>query len=176
VKNNKTTQFLALYEPVHNSFYRYCRIITGNNEDADDLIQDSLLVMLERHEKIGDISMFKPYLFKVAGNLYKMKRRRYKFKADFNEVKFNQLKNNEISQERAVDFQLMYDKLLLLPAKISEAMIMFYVVDLSLEEIQKIQGGTLSGVKQRLKRGREKLLAMLNTKKEMEMASFLFML
>ena len=35
---------------------------------------------------------------------------------------------------------------------------------MGLEEIREIQGGTLSGVKSRLKRGREKLSELLNDK------------
>ena len=42
-----------------------------------------------------------------------------------------------------------------LPEKTKETIILFDVADLSLEEICEIQGGTISGVKSRLKRGRE---------------------
>lgn len=38
-----------------------------------------------------------------------------------------------------------------------ETVILFEISGLSLEEIKKIQGGTISGVKSRLKRGRETL-------------------
>jgi DNA-directed RNA polymerase specialized sigma24 family protein len=41
-------------------------------------------------------------------------------------------------------------------------MMLCHLSDLPIEEIQKIQGGSVSAIKQRLKRGREKLLGMLN--------------
>ena len=43
----------------------------------------------------------------------------------------------------------------------------------SIEEIQKIQGGSISGVKSRLQRGREKVLSLLNTKEQIRIAMML---
>jgi len=57
-----------------------------------------------------------------------------------------------------------------LPVKMAEALILYHISDLSMGEIQKIQGGSLSGVKLRLKRGREKLLSLLNTKEQVKVA------
>ena len=45
-----------------------------------------------------------------------------------------------------------------------ETVVLFDVSDLSLEEIRRIQGGTLSGVKMRLKRGRERLARVLGVR------------
>jgi DNA-directed RNA polymerase specialized sigma24 family protein len=69
---------------------------------------------------------------------------------------------------------IIYNKILSLPDKMSEALILFHISDLSLEEIQKIQGGSLSGVKLRLKRGREKIMGMVKTPSQLEMALLLF--
>ena len=48
-----------------------------------------------------------------------------------------------------------------LPVKMKEAILLFDVADLSLKEIRTIQGGTLSGVKTRLRRGRAMLRSIL---------------
>ena len=50
VKKNKKTAFLHHYEPVHNQLYKYCRAVSGNTEDAEDLIQDTILNVLERFD------------------------------------------------------------------------------------------------------------------------------
>jgi predicted DNA-binding protein YlxM (UPF0122 family) len=47
------------------------------------------------------------------------------------------------------------DAIGLLPEKVKETLLLFEVADLSLNEIRIIQGGSISGVKSRLKRGRE---------------------
>lgn len=176
MENRKTTAFLKQYEPIHDAFVRYCRAISGNTEDAEDLVQDTLLNVLERFEEIKNPDAFKAYVFSVAGNLHKMKLRRKKFRADFNEAEVKQIIDFGQNQEYYAEFKLVYDKILSLPAKTSEALILFHISDLSLEDIQKIQGGSLSGVKSRLQRGREKVLSLLNTKEQQKIALMLFTL
>jgi len=73
-------------------------------------------------------------------------------------------------QESLTDLKIIYDLILALPAKTSETMILFHISDLSMEEVQNIQGGSISGVKQRLRRGREKLLSQLKTPEHMKVA------
>ncbi len=171
-KNNKV-EFLKYYEPVHNQLFKYCRAISGNTEDAEDLIQDTILNVLEGFEKIKDLSVFKSYVFSVASNLHKMKQRRNKFKASFNDEEINQIIDFGQNQEHLTDFKIIYEKMLSLPLKTSETLVLYHISDLSVEEIQKIQGGSLSSVRSRLQRGREKVLSLLNTKEQMKMAMIL---
>ena len=60
------------------------------------------------------------------------------------------------------DIQVLYAALDKLPVKQKEAVVLFEISGFSLEEIKNIQGGTLSGAKSRVKRGREKLAILLN--------------
>ena len=162
-------EFITLYEPVHNQLSKFCRAISGNSEDGEDLLQDTILNSLEGFNKIKDKKVFKSYLFSVASNLQKMKLRRLKFKAKFNDTEINQIVDFGQNQEYLTDFKIVYEKILSLPERMAETLILYQ----SLEEIQKIQGGSLSGVKLRLKRGREKLLSLLNTKEQMKVALML---
>lgn len=170
VKNYTNEEFIKLYEPIHKQFYGFCRAISGNIDDAEDLLQDSILNVIEGFEKIRDKSAFKSYLYSVASNLHKMRIRRLKFKAKFNEDEVKKIFDSTNDQISLVDFKIIYEKILSLPQRISETLILYYISDLSLEEINKIQGGSLSGVKQRLKRGREKLVKSLNTPEQVRMA------
>jgi RNA polymerase sigma-70 factor (ECF subfamily) len=163
-------EFTALYEPIHIQLSKFCRAISGNLEDGEDLLQDTILNSLEGFNKIKDKNVFKSYLFSVASNLQKMKLRRLKFKAKFNDAELKQIVDFGQNQEYLTDFKIVYEKMLSLPERMAEALILYHISDLSLEEIQKIQGGSLSGVKLRLKRGREKLLSLLNTKEQMKVA------
>lgn len=166
-------KFLKYYEPVHEQFCKYCRAISGNQIDADDLIQDSILNVLEKFENIKDLAVFKSYLFSVASNLHKKKQRRNKFKASFNEEEVAQIIDYGQNQEYLTEFKIVYEKILSLPERMAETIILFHISDLSLEEIQKIQGGSLSAVKSRLQRGREKILTLLNTKEQVKVALML---
>ncbi|MBN1184723.1 MAG: RNA polymerase sigma factor [Bacteroidales bacterium] len=176
IKDQHKTEFLKLYEPVHGPFSRFCRALSGNAMDAEDLLQDTVLNMLENFGKIKDKSAFKAYMFSVASNLYKMKMRRSKFRAEFNDKEIGRIIDREHNQEYLADFRIVYEKMLSLPQRTAEALILFHVSDLSLEDIQKIQGGSLSGVKLRLKRGREKLLSLLNTKQQLKIAQVFLMI
>ena len=67
-KKGDPRAFAAIYERHHQDIYRYCRSITGNNEDASDALQSTMAAALrslpgERRE----ISL-RPWLFKVAHN------------------------------------------------------------------------------------------------------------
>ncbi len=168
-------EFIELYEPVHSQFCRYCRTIAGNAEDAEDLIQDTVLNVLVSFDKIRDKSAFKSFLFGVAGNLNKMKHRRRKVNLEFSAEESNHILHYAQDQEFLTDFSIIYEKILLLPQRMAETIMLFHISDLSLDEIQQIQGGSLSGVKLRLKRGREKLLALLNTPEQVKMAHLILM-
>lgn len=168
--------FLNHYEPIHDQLCKYCRAISGNQIDADDLIQDTILNVLEKFEDIKDLSVFKSYLFSVASNLYKKKQRRNKFKASFNEEEVKQIIDYGQNQEYITEFKIVYEKILSLPERMAETLILFHISDLSLEEIQKIQGGSLSAVKSRLQRGREKILSLLTTKEQVQVALMLLTL
>ncbi|MDC0584393.1 RNA polymerase sigma factor [Bacteroidales bacterium] len=170
------TQFIKHYEPIHEPFCRFCRAITGNSDDAEDLIQDTILNVIEGFDKIKDTDSFKSYLFSTASNLNKMKLRRQKFKAEFTDDEIANIIDFKQNPESYTDFKLVHEKILSMPKRTAEALILFHISDLSLEDIQKIQGGSLSGVKLRLKRGREKLRSMLETKQHLQMAMLLFTL
>jgi len=174
VKKRNQKKFLAHYEPVHDQLYKFCRAISGNAEDAEDLIQDTVLNVLENFAKIKKLTSFKPYIFSVASNLNKMKQRRKKFGASFNEEEANQIVDFGQNQEYLIEFKIVYEKILSLPARTSETLILYHISDLSIEEIQKIQGGSISAVKSRLQRGREKVLSLLNTKEQLRIALLFF--
>lgn len=173
MENKNKIEFFKHYEPVHHQLYKFCRAISGNTEDAEDLIQDTILNVLERFDKIKDLTVFKSYVFSVASNLRKMKQRRNKFKASFNEEEINQIVDFGQNQEHFTEFKIVYEKILSLPAKTSEALILYHISDLSIEEIRKIQGGSLSTVKSRLQRGREKVISLLKTKEQLKIAIML---
>jgi RNA polymerase sigma-70 factor, ECF subfamily len=170
VENRSHTEFLRLYEPIHLQLSKFCRAMSGNTEDAKDLLNDTILNILESFDNIKDKAVFKSYIFSVASNLYKKKIRRLKFNAEFNANELNQITDLSQNPEYVTDFKIIYQQILMLPGKMAETLILYHISDLSMEEIQKIQGGSLSGVKQRLIRGREKLLSRLESKEQVRIA------
>lgn len=158
------------YEPIHNQLSKYCRAITGNTHTAEDLMNDTILTGFEQFEMLKDKQSLKYYLFSIAANLNKMRLRRSKFQSEFNADEMLYLKSEQANPEVLVDFNIIYNKMLALPERTAQTLMLFHISDLSLIEIQKIQGGSLSAVKLRLKRGREKLLASLESSKQVKLA------
>src|SRR5439155_5929322 len=68
------------------------------------------------------------------------------------------------SPDARLDTEALDRALARLPEKQREAVILFEISELSLAEIREIQGGSLSGVKSRIVRGREKLALLLGEK------------
>ena len=117
VENPKQQHFLELYQPVHLPLSRFCRAIAGNVEDAEDLMNDTVLNAFESLDKLKNTEAFKSYIFSIASNLNKMRFRRKKFRAEFNEKEHQQIMDGSMNPEQATDFRLIYEKILELPDK-----------------------------------------------------------
>ena len=84
---------------------------------------------------------------------------------EYDEAAALQIPDSQPSAEVAMDVQLLYEALDNLPVKQRDAVILFEITGFSLEEIRAMQGGTLSGVKARVARGRRKLAKLLGADK-----------
>jgi RNA polymerase sigma-70 factor, ECF subfamily len=156
--------FLTLLEPVWQNLNGYARALTGNTEDARDLVSDTLLAAFESFEKLKDKDAFKSYLFTIARRKYKRNKWRLRLFSSYDEYPEHEAFNFESPDTKPdirADVGLLYKAMQKLPDKQREALALFELSGLNLQEIQKVQGGTLSGVKSRLKRAREKLAELL---------------
>jgi RNA polymerase sigma-70 factor (ECF subfamily) len=154
--------FLDLLEPVYNRLSRYAMAITRDEMDAEDLVSATVLAALERFD-VNDVhEQFLHYLIKIASRLHKRGRYRERNRATYDEATALLLRDNSPLPDTSAELRLVMDALNTLPEKMRETVVLFDVSDLSLEEIRKIQGGTLSGVKTRLKRGRERIARALD--------------
>lgn len=173
VNTNNNIEFLELYEPISNNFCSFCRALSCNSENSRDLIQDSILNALENFNKIKNKLAFKSYLFSIAINLHRMNQRKLKSQMRYNEKEIKEIRNFNPTQECLTDFKIIHEVILTLPEKVAETIILFHISDLLIEDIRKIQGGSISGVKLRLKRGRKKLLSILNAEKKIDVSQII---
>jgi DNA-directed RNA polymerase specialized sigma24 family protein len=86
----------------------------------------------------------------------------------FNQAYSESLHDAHQLPDKAAEIALVMDALNRLPAKTKETVLLFDLADLSLEDIRVIQGGTLSGVKSRLRRGHEELRSRLGVESQDE--------
>lgn len=67
---------MRLYEPHHPSALAYARRLAGNDEDARDLLQESLEAALRGFGSLRRADSFKPWFFRVMRNRYLNRARR----------------------------------------------------------------------------------------------------
>jgi RNA polymerase sigma-70 factor (ECF subfamily) len=162
LKLTKQDQFMLLYRPVHDRLARYVHSMVWNREDARDIIADTVLKAYESFEKIEHTEAFLYFLFGIASRLSKRRGRRIKIWAPYNPEYAENIRDHSADSARSLEINLLYKALSKLPQAQREAVSLFDISGFSLTEIQKIQGGSLSGVKSRIVRGREALTRILN--------------
>jgi len=69
-------RFDEFFEDEHEHLYKALYFVTGNRQDAEDLMQDAFMRLWERWDQIDRISDPTGYLFRVALNGFRMRRRR----------------------------------------------------------------------------------------------------
>ena len=69
-------RFDTFFEEEHERLFKALYFVTGNRHDAEELMQDAFLRLWERWDDIGSIADPTGYLFRVALNGFRMRRRR----------------------------------------------------------------------------------------------------
>jgi RNA polymerase sigma-70 factor (ECF subfamily) len=70
------SDFDTFVEEEHDRLFKALYFVTGSREDAEDLAQDAFLKLWERWDTIDQIEDPTGYLFRVALNGFRMRRRR----------------------------------------------------------------------------------------------------
>ena len=153
-------QFLKLYEPLHKRLQKFVQTLVWNNEEAKDILSETILISMEKFTTIREPEKLMYFMFSVAANLVKRTERRKVFKGLFVQEKVELIANNDNSESRLLHREL-YELLSKLNTKQREAIVLFEINGFSIKEIAAIQNLSESGVKSNLKRGREKLQAMV---------------
>lgn len=151
---------MNLLQPVYDGLYRFIYALTRNRDKADDLMSETILQAYERFETVRDQQAFFSFVLTIAKRIHKRREWRARLFIFDNDT-LDHTYGNVSSPETATDTELMLQALDSLPAKQREALILFEISGFSIEEICAVQGGSLSGVKSRLARGRQKLAALL---------------
>lgn len=162
-------RFEQMMIPLWNQLARYCNTVAGDHDTARDLMSETMLLAFQSFHQLRDPAAFKSYLFKIAVRVNQDWSKRAKRNTPLTSelavhLENTTLKTDGFEPERALAVSELYSALGTLPEKQREAVILFEVSGLSLTEIRDIQGGSLSGVKSRIARGREELAKKLGVR------------
>lgn len=152
---------MSLLNPHHDKLIRYVCAMTRNTEDARDIIGETILIAFEQMNDLRDPDSFPFYIFKIAQRLfYKLLWRRKLF-IGYDHTHEDLQCDTSTAPDILPDVSILDHAIQKLPAKHREALVLFELSGFSLEEIRVIQGGSISGVKSRVARARQKLTKLL---------------
>ena len=160
----KQKEFMKMYEEIHTSFIRYCKAKSYGILDYKDLVNETILRAFESFDKIKNKKSFPAYLFNISSNIIKNELRKKNRETNKSFI-INQDLYVENKSIQKFEIELLYKALSKLPEEQKEAIILFEISGYSIKEITKIQDSSISAIKQRLKRGRDKLAIILNIPK-----------
>ena len=154
-------RFLTLLVPLLDKLSRYALTLAHDREEARDLVSESVALAFENFHTIRATEAFTGYLFTVLKRLHFRKRKRRAiwelWRPEHEEVPYDAVPG----MDARLDYEILEQALQRLPEKQREAVVLFEISQLSLEEIREIQGGSISGVKSRIARGRKRLARIM---------------
>jgi RNA polymerase sigma-70 factor, ECF subfamily len=149
-----------LYDRHQKLVFRTALVITGDHEAASDLLQDVFL-RLNRFANHIDVSRpLEPWLYRMTANLsYTWIKRNHRWLPSLEEVADwltgTRRNGSQDFQEPDEDWQQLEQAISSLPLPQRMVVVLYYVNDLSLQEISEILDVPVGTVKSRLYYGRE---------------------
>ena len=132
-----------------NSILRLAYSYLHNREDAEEILQDTILQFLKTAPALESLEHEKAWLLRVAANLSK------------NRQKYNTLRRTDELAEDREELSFVWEAVRRLPSNYRETIHLFYLEGYSTREIARILNQKEATVRSHLQRGREKLKAIL---------------
>ena len=133
-----------------NTLYRLCFVILGNESDAEDAVQETLIRYLQKAPQFENSDHEKAWLITVATNQCRDILRFQKRHPQIDSEYLQGLSSG--SSDSGI-----LDALMTLPEKFRLVLTLYYVEEYPTEDIARIIGRTPSAVKMRLRKGRKLL-------------------
>jgi RNA polymerase sigma-70 factor (ECF subfamily) len=163
MSQSKQERFMQFYEPIHERFERYCKTRAYGEFHFKDIMHDTLIIAYEKFDEVKSKDAFLHYLFGTAVRV--LSNQRKKKKPEYVEKFTNEQENiSDLSKsiEQQLEIKNLYVQLEKLDDVTRECLILFEISGFSIKEIMTIQNLSESAVKQRLFRGRKKLIELMN--------------
>jgi RNA polymerase sigma-70 factor, ECF subfamily len=150
-----------LYDRHQHLVYRTAFAITGDAEDAADLLQDVFLRLHRFSDHIDPTRPLEPWLYRMTANQSYTWVKRSRFWLNLIEEKIEWIAGaakNIVGQQNFIDEnQNIKQAVAALPLQQRIVVVLYYLNDLSLQEISEVLDIPVGTVKSRLHYGREKM-------------------
>ena len=148
--------------------YRTAYAISGDAEAASDLLQEVYLRLHRFADRVDPERPLEPWLYRVTANLSCTYVKRRKWMRPIEEIAEWFASDNKQSPakqaERAENWQEMEQALASLPLSQRTVIVMYYINELSLQEISDVLGVPVGTIKSRLHYGRRSLKKLMTEK------------
>lgn len=154
-------RFQRLLEPVHDRAVAFARGVCRSRSDGDDLMQEALLRALDKLPSLRDDNAFRFWLFRVIITVHRNRYKRsfWRRLLPLETEPTAPDRNEELGGAERARLALAE-----LPHEQREAIVLFELEGWKVEEIADLLGVSVSAVKSRLVRGRERLRAVYTRK------------
>ena len=155
-------QYLAALDPIRAPLFRYCRQLTGNVWDAEDLVQETLLKAFARLSQVlYTIKNPRAYVLRIATNLWVDTLRARALERAFLTADSSGAVLRTASPPAASQTSELRDAAAILLQRLAPqeraAFLLVETFQMSLEETAQILGTSVGAAKSALHRGRERL-------------------
>jgi len=164
-KTKKNTErFKQIVMPHINFLYNVALKYTGNTYSAEDIVQETLFIALEKLDQLQDESKCKSWLFTILRNVFykecKHNKREQNFdlsgQNDYLSIleNLNEQTDIQVELEKKMDEAHIQQILENMPEKYSSPILLFFMESLSYQEISEILEIPLGTVMSRLSRAK----------------------
>jgi RNA polymerase sigma-70 factor (ECF subfamily) len=145
-----------LLDPVHDRAVAFARSVCRSTSDGDDLFQESIMRAIDKIDALREDGAFKVWLYRIIVSLHRSRYRRAFWRrllpltGDLEaEAPSAEESLGAASRARLALAELPHDQ--------REAIVLFEIEEWKVEEIAELHAVSVSAIKSRLARGRERL-------------------
>ncbi len=158
VLNQRAERYMAVYG---NAILRLAYSYIYSMEDAEDILQETLIRVLEANPKFANNIHEKVYVLRTASNISKNR-------IDYNKRRETDELNNELIAEGYKDLSYTWEAVKSLPITYRDVIHLFYYEGYKVSDISKILCRKESTIRSDLKRARERLKVLLKEEYDFE--------
>jgi RNA polymerase sigma-70 factor (ECF subfamily) len=160
--DERNARFLALLEPIYSDCQRWAMSLAGNREEAEDVLEESILLALKSLHQLKNDAAFKTWMFSIMRNAYRMwlrSRRPVEFMEQEQLIRSSPGTADQSPRRDRGD--VVRQVLERLAPEQRQALVLFEVEGLSIREVSQVLGKNETAVRVLLHRSRHRMAELL---------------